>query len=183
MGSTYDNCDHPYYAGTTDPRVNCDVAPFTTDVLDCSPSIGRIFFGTEIIPYENVANEQKFAFDLRFIADYHSEARTYTQLSDLLGELTYQQDYARLGGQAGLVFHAGKYFKASAEFALTHDTDHWLTNENLGAPSTPAGTMINVDTHVGQNPNFDFRFDNPGSRFLLQNSIMGTLSVNLTAMF
>ncbi len=184
MGNTYDNCAHPFYAGTNDPRVNCGTAPFSSDVTRLQPEYqGGIFFGTEVVPYENVPAATKVAFDVRFIADYHSEARTYTQISDLIGQLTYQQDYARLGGQAGLVFHGGKYFKASAQFALLHDTDHWLTNENLGGPNTPSGTQINVDTHVGQNPNFDFRFDNPGSRFLLQNSLIGTLSVDLMAMF
>ena len=184
MGNTYDNCNHPIYSGTNDPRVNCGVAPFTTDVTRLQPEYqGGISFGTEIVPYEDVANFQKVAFALRFISEYHSQARTYTQLSDLLQELTEQQDYARLGGEAGIAFHAGKYFKATAGFTLVHDTDHWLTNENLGAPNSPAGTQINVDTHVGQNPNFDFRFDNPGSRFLLQSSIIGTLSVQLTAMF
>jgi hypothetical protein len=121
------------------------------------------------------------AFDLRFIAEYHSAARTYTELSDLLGELTYQQDYARLGGQVGLVIHGGKYFKGGVNFTLEHDTDHWLTDEDLGGPG--ASGQINITTHVGQNPNFDFRYDNPGSRFLLQDSVVGTLSVNLMAMF
>jgi hypothetical protein len=184
MGSTYDNCEHPTYAGTNDPRVNCGVAPFTSDVTRLQPEYqGGLWFGTELVPYENPSQFTKVAFDARFIAEYHSQARTYTQLSDLIGELTYQQDYARLGGQAGITVHGGKYFKATAGFSLVHDTDHWLTDENLGAPSTPAGTQINVDTHAGQNPNFDFRFDNPGSRFLLQSSIIGSLSVQLTAMF
>lgn len=186
MGNTYDNCQNPVYPSSNgDPRVNCGAGPYVSNVTRLQPEYqGGFIFGSELVPYENAAQFQKVAIDLRFISEYHSEARTYTQLSDLLQELTYQQDYARLGGQLGVALHAGKNFMAQLNFALLHDTDHWLTNENLGAPGN-SGT-VDVTSHTGsnpQNPNFDFRFDAPGSRFLLQNSIIGSLSASLTAMF
>ena len=183
QGTTYDNCQNPFPNSGGDPRSNCGKAPFTPEVTRLQPEYqGGFWFGTEVVPFENAAEFQKIAIDARVVTEYHSAARTYTQLTDLVQALTYQQDYARLGGQVGLYFHASKYLLATVNFALLHDTDHWLTQENFGGPNAPAGSKIMVGSPQ-QNPNFDFRYDNPGSRFLLQNSLLGSLSMNLEARF
>ena len=43
----------------------------------------------------------------------------------------------------------------------------------------PPGVAVDQVTSANQNPNFDFRYDNPGSRFLLQNSLIGALGIAL----
>ncbi len=186
-GRAYSNCAAPStYTRNTAPRVNCGVAPYTNDVTRIQPEIVvGTRFGTEIVAYQSEVpdNYTKVAFDISAIVEFHSSARTYTQLSDLLNALTAQDDFVRLGGQAGFSYRASKAFLMSIDFALVHDSDHWLTDEALGPPSDPSGTTVNPATHANQNPNFDFRYDNPGSRFLLQNSIIGTLGVTLLFMF
>jgi hypothetical protein len=179
-GSTYDNCSSPYPNSDGDARPNCDgVAPFTTAVTRLQPEtqVG-LWFGSELVPYESADRQKRFSFDLRLIAEFHSDSRSYSQLSDLLQTLTAQQEYGRLGGQVGMVIHASRFFRASLDFSLLHDTDHWLTQETLGAPNT-SNESVNLATHVGQNPNYDFRYDAPGSRFRLQNSVIGSLAFNL----
>jgi hypothetical protein len=179
MGSTYDNCSGPY-ANTTEARQNCNgIAPFTPQVTRLQPEtqVG-LWFGSELVPWESIDHQKRFSFDFRLVAEFHSDSRSYSQLSDLLQSLTAVQEYARLGGQVGLVIHASRFFRASVDFSLLHDTDHWLTQETLGAPNTP-NTSVDPVTHAGQSPNYDFRYDAPGSRFRLQNAVLGTLALNL----
>jgi hypothetical protein len=178
-GSTYDNCSSPY-ANTNDPRPNCGGGTlFTTTVTRLQPEtqVG-LWFGSELVPWETADQQKRFAFDFRLIAEFHSDSRSYSQLSDLLQTLTAVQEYARLGGQVGLVIHASRFFRASLDFSLLHDTDHWLTQETLGAPNAP-NSSVDVASHAGQSPNYDFRYDAPGSRFRLQNALLGTLALNL----
>jgi hypothetical protein len=186
-GRAFGNCGAPAtYPNNGALRVNCGVAPFTTSVTRIQPEIvAGSRFGTEIVAYQSEAPDTftKVAFDISAIVEFHSNARTYTQLSDLLQALTQQQDFMRLGGQVGFSYRASKGFLLAIDFALLHDTDHWLTQEALGPPSDPSGTTVNLVTHANQNPNFDFRYDNAGSRFLLQNSIIGTLGLTLLFMF
>jgi hypothetical protein len=183
-GRAFGNCDPPAtYPNNGATRVNCGVGPYTTAVTRIQPEIvGGTRFGTEIVAYQADAPDTftKVAFDISAIVEYHSPARTYTQVSDLLQALTQQEDFLRVGGQVGFSYRASKAFLLMIDFALVHDTDHWLTEEDLGPPS---GAPVNLSTHENQNPNFDFRYDNPGSRFLLQNSLIGTLSVTLFFMF
>jgi hypothetical protein len=183
-GRAFDNCASPgTYPNNGAARVNCGVAPFTSATTRIQPGfVVGTRFGTEIVAYQSnqAGSFEKMTFDLSAIIDYHSGARTYTQVSDLLQALTAQGDYVELGGQVGFHYRASKLFALAIDFALLHDSDHWLTQEALGPPS---GASVDPITHVNQNPNFDFRYDNPGSRFLLQNSIIGTLGVNLTFMF
>ena len=181
-GGAYDNCNNPYPNSHGEARVNCNSGPWSQWQTQIQPVyVGGFWFGSEFIAFENVEEQQKVSIDLRFITEYHSEARTYTELSDLLGALTYQQDFARLGAQLGLYLRPSKYFEVLLNFGLTHDTDHWLTMENLGQPAAGQSTI-----QVGspqQNPNFDFRFDNPGDRFLLQNSLIASFTGSLMFSF
>ena len=179
MGSTYDSCSSPFPNSGGDPRPNCGVGPFTTTTTRLQPETqAGLWFGTELVPYESSDGFKRFSFDLRLIAEFHSDSRSYSQLSDLLQALTAQQEYGRLGGEVGMVVHASKYFRLTLNFSLLHDTDHWLTQETLGAPDAP-NSSVDLTTHAGQNPNYDFRYDAPGSRFRLQNSLIGSLAFNM----
>ncbi|MHB8417973.1 MAG: hypothetical protein ACYDCL_07845 [Myxococcales bacterium] len=204
-GGVYSNCNTPYPgagegAGNSggEPRLNCGqsgsytTADGATGSYDWSYQatqatpvyVGGFWFGSEIVAYENPKEQQKVAFDLRFITEYHSEAETYTEVSDLLHALTYQQDFARLGGQAGIYLRPTKYFQLLLNGSLVHDTDHWLTIDNLGVAPTKNGAAEPVP--VGsplQNPNFDVRYDNPGDRFMLQNSLIWSFTATAMISF
>jgi hypothetical protein len=186
-GRAFDNCASPgTYPNNGAARVNCGVPPFTSSVTRIQPSL--VFgtrFGTEIVAYESdqPGSFTRVDFDISAILEFHGGALTYTQVSDLLQALTAQEDYLELGGQIGFHYRASKAFMLTIDFALLHDTDHWLTNATLGPPGAASGTPVDPETHQNQNPNFDFRYDNPGSRFLLQNSIIGALGVDLVFMF
>jgi hypothetical protein len=183
MGATYDNCSSPYANSGLDQRPNCGVGPFNVDTTRLQPETqAGMWFGTELVPYESSDGLKRFSFDLRLIAEFHSDSRSYSQLSDLLQALTAQQEYARLGGEVGLVVHASKYFRLTLNASVLHDTDHWLTQETLGAPNAPSST-VDLTTHAGQSPNYDFRYDAPGSRFRLQNSLIGSLAFNMMVSF
>jgi len=187
-GNVYNNCVAANgvgtYGNTSQERLNCPQTPgseWTTWNTQATPVyIGGFWFGSEFVAYENAKEQQKVAIDLRFITEYHSAALTYTEMSDLLQALTYQQDFARLGGQINLNLRPTKYFQLILSGSILHDTDHWLTNEDLGNPAPGSSTVL-VGS-AGQNPNFDFRYDNPGDRFMLQNSLLwsftGTLMVS-----
>ncbi len=173
-GSVYNNCSSPY-PGTTQLRDNCNTGPWTNYATEAQPVyIGGFWFGSEFIAFEDVPKQQKVSLDLRFLTEYHSEARTYTELTDLLQALTYQQDFARLGGSMNLYLRASRSFQLVLGAALAHDTNHWLTMENLGQP-TSGQSQITVRSPQ-QNPNFDFRWDNPGDRFMLVNSLIMTFN-------
>jgi hypothetical protein len=183
-GSTYNNCSSAYANSNGDQRPNCGgAAPFTTATTRLQPETqAGMWFGTELVPYESSDGLKRFSFDLRLIAEFHSDSRSYSQLSDLLQALTAQQEYARLGGEIGLVVHASRYFRLTLNASVLHDTDHWLTQETLEAPNA-SSTSVDVTTHAGQNPNYDFRYDAPGSRFRLQNSLVGSLAFNMMVSF
>ncbi len=197
-GGVYDNCDNPYPhsggeprgASPSQPGGNCGLVANGYDwsqaVTQAQPVyVGGFWFGSEFVAYENKEQDQKVALDLRFITEYHSQALTYTELTDLVQALTYQQDFARLGAQAGIYLRPTKYFELRLNFMLAHDTDHWLTMENLGgggANCSGASCDVGIGSQA-QNPNFDFRYDNPGDRFMLQNSLIGAFTGTLFVSF
>ncbi|MHB1843811.1 MAG: hypothetical protein ACYCWW_03120 [Deltaproteobacteria bacterium] len=180
-GNVYDNCSSPY-PGTSQPRDNCNTGPWNQATTQAQPVyVGGFWFGSEFVAFEDVEKEQKVSVDLRFITEYHSEARTYTELSDLLQALTYQQDFARLGAALNLYLRASRYLQVVLGASFAHDTDHWLTMENLGQP-TGGQTQVTVRSPQ-QNPNFDFRWDNPGDRFMLVNSLIAQFNGSLQFSF
>lgn len=112
-------------------------------------------FGSELVPYEDVAARQKIAFDLRLQADYTSRARWYNELTDATGKLLATQPYLTVGGRAGMVFRASEYVSVQASAGLAWVAPHDLTGED---PAFDAGG-------AATNPNFDWRYDAPGRRF------------------
>jgi hypothetical protein len=180
-GGAYDNCPGSY-TNNGGPRLNCGVGQWTTAVTRIQPTYsGGFWFGSEFVASENKEQRSKVVIDVRLTTVYFGPARTYTQISDLLQALTYQQDFLRVGAQVGLTLQASKTFLFHLRFGLAHDTDHWLTSESLGQPAAGSSTVDVGSTQ--QSPNFDFRYDNPGSRFLLQNSLIGSLGADVELRF
>jgi hypothetical protein len=160
--STYSNCEHAAeLAGR--PNGNGWLAEMNSNaVAGCAaegrdadaklPWIAGITFGTELVPYENPAEQQRVAVDFRVFADYTSSQRFYNELTDANGKLNWTDDYLTMGGYFGVYLRASKYVSLQGTASLSTATPHWLTGESMGDPSQPR-------------PNFDWRYDAPGRRF------------------
>jgi hypothetical protein len=170
--ATYSNCEHaPQMLARTNPEMNSQAA------LNCSalgskagpklPWIAGLTFGTELVPYENAAEQQRVAVDFRLFADYTSAARFYNELTDANGKLNWTEDYMTVGGYFGLYLRASRFVTLQATAALSTATPHWLTGEKLGAngdwPALGANGITEDPSQM--NPNFDWRYDAPGRRF------------------
>jgi hypothetical protein len=169
---TYSNCDHAaQMAGRPNPEmntqapVNCSATGSDADAK--LPWIAGITFGTELVAYENAAEQQRVAVDFRLFGDYTSSQRFYNELTDASGKLHWTEEYLTMGGFFGLYLRASKYVSLQATAALSTSTSHWLTGESLGKDgSRPAVGADGITTDPSQmNPNYDWRYDAPGRRF------------------
>ncbi len=116
------------------------------------PIVGTVQFGTEIVPWEVKAKDQKFYIDLRLLLSYHSEGKEMTPLYDALGTsedsgLTYAshpefaqtfpnyrwtgitdvENYGVFGATLSLGFVTSKWFKIHAGVSFHHQQEHFLT--------------------------------------------------------
>jgi hypothetical protein len=158
--STYSNCDHaadlvtPPVAGA-DPQLKAgaDVAcAANPDRWGAKlPKLASLTFGTELVPYEEAATNQKIALDLRVTADYTSASRWYNELTDATGKLLATEASMTFTGRVGVIFRASEYVSVQAAGSLGWVTPHYLTGEDLSSAAA--------------NPNFDWRYDAPGRRF------------------
>jgi hypothetical protein len=131
------------------------------------PWLAGMTFGTELVPYENAAEQQRVALDFRIFGEYTSSQRFYNELTDANGKLNWTEDYLTMGGYFGLYLRASKFVSLQASASLSTTTAHWLTGESLGGdPATPASW----------NPNFDWRYDSPGHRFRISEVSNFTMS-------
>ncbi len=180
---TYSNCEHAaQLLSRTNPEMNSQAA------LNCSalgskagaklPWMAGLTFGTELVPYDNPAEQQRVAVDFRLFADYTSAARFYNELTDMTGKLNWTEDYLTMGGYFGLYLRASRFVTLQATASLSTATSHWLTGEKLGADGGwPAVGANGITTDPSQmNPNFDWRYDAPGRRFRISEVATFTMS-------
>jgi len=156
---TYSNCDHAAeavaVAGPTGPQGRSDmVALCAADPKRWGarlPWYLALTFGTELVPYEDVAASQKIAFDLRVSGEYTSRARWYNELTHATGKLLTTGSHLTMTGRLALLLRASEYVSVQAAGTFGWTSSHDLTGEDL-------------DT-AASNPNFDWRYDAPGRRF------------------
>lgn len=178
----YSNCDKPSEPAAVaawDARMgrseNCMRDVWDKDETGLRPPhTGGFFFGTEATLYERPERHQRFVIDLRGFANYVSEGRYNNELSDLMGKLLYTTDYAQVGGHFGFVGQAAEFVVLRAYASWAYNTEHFLTNENIGkdfvveANGKTNGT-VDISTHPEEiNPNYDFRVDHQGRRFRIE---------------
>ncbi len=158
----FNNCDAPEVLGTPE---NCGSEHWSEDETGPKPRhVGGVFFGSEVIPWEDKKKDQKVVLDAGLIGEYHSEGRDYSEASFMLKKLTYNEQFARIGGQIGLYFRGAKYVMLRLNTGFTVDTEHMLTNESIGEDNN-GNDQVDLDNATGElNPNFDFRYDVPGRR-------------------
>jgi hypothetical protein len=150
---------------------------------------GGFQLGMEIIPYEHKELEQKLAIDFSFLARYFSQGRDYSEVSDVLGELTYTDEYLRTGFQAAIFFKVFRFATLDLTGAAMYDTSHYLTTEQLGCDGgcpdpglagfivrqfedVTTDGQVDPDIDSGErNPYFNPVLDTPGRRMRLEESI------------
>ena len=143
--------------------------------------------GVEVVPYENKALEQRFAIDLRGAGIYHGQQRTYTELSDLLNEVTMRDQYATFYGHLGFVFSAARFIRFDIGVNVGTDTNHFITGEKIGTDRDGNGILQLDQNGDGQidrdatesNSYFNPVIDTPGRRLRVEE----TLYVNAMAHF
>jgi hypothetical protein len=143
------------------------------DTGEKPPYLGTVVFGAELYAYDAPEKHQSLTIDLRGTGQYVSQGRYYNEMSDQLGKLLFTDQYLHMGATFGINFRGAEYVELRLAASYWHDTDHFLSNENVGndlngdgkvdlpaSPSTP-------DTTGELNPSYDFRYDGVGRRFLI----------------
>ncbi len=177
----YSNCDSPSKTSMGHPE-NCG-PNWSREETGLRPQhTGGIDFGTELTIFDRPERHQRVVFDLRGWMRYFSEGRIYNELSDLFGKLLTVSDYGQLGGQIGFVGQAAEFVILRASASLAYNTEHFLTNENVGKDLNGTGS---VETSVPEefNPTYDQRVDRPGRRFRVQEQFLFRIQVTATFNF
>ena len=179
----YSNCDdasaermgHPENCGKPGwDRAETGVKPVHT---------GGTQFGVEITAFEREDRHQKVTFDFRGFVNYFSEGRYYNEMSDLFGKLLYTSDYGQAGGQFGFVGQAAEFVILKAYTSFAYNSEHFLTNENIGKDLTGNGT-VDITTNPEEiNPNYDSRIDRVGRRFRLEQNFIFKIMITATFNF
>ncbi len=178
----YSNCDDASGGRLSYPG-NCG-ANWTRDDTGIKPAhTGGTVFGAEITVFEREDRHQRVAFDFRGWFNYVSEGRYYNEMSDLFGKLLYSSDYGQVGAQFGFVGQAADFIKLRAYTSFAYNTEHFLTNENIGKDLTGNG-VVDVTSHPEEiNPNYDFRADRVGRRFRIEQQYVFRIQVTATFNF
>lgn len=150
------------------------------------PHVGGILVGTEIIPIEEPNDGIRLSIGLQFAADYISRGRTYSELSDALGKLTYTDQYFALDGRLTFDLRLSKWVHFVTFLSLGTDTPHFLTSEPVGKDLTGNGEVrLPADGEVSEemNPNYDLRLDQPGRRLAITEVSVFAISTMLSINF
>jgi hypothetical protein len=163
---------------------NCGKEGWSREQTGIQPAhTGGSIFGTEITAFEREDRHQRVAFDLRGWFNYVSEGRTYNEMSDLFGKLLYSSDYGQVGGQFGFIGQAAEFVKLRASTSFAYNTEHFLTNENIGKDLMGNGVVDVTSAPEEINPNYDFRVDRVGRRFRIEQQYIFRIQITATLNF
>ncbi len=179
----YSNCDDADPSRLGNPQ-NCGGNGWSRDETGIRPQhTGGANFGTEITVFEREEKFQKVAFDFRGWFNYVSEGRVYNEMSDLFGKLLYTSDFGQIGGQFGVIGQAAEFIKLRAYTSIAYNTEHFLTNEDIGKDLNDNG-VVDVSTSPEEiNPNFDYRIDRVGRRFRIEQQYIFKLMITASFNF
>ncbi len=159
------------------------------------------WLGTEIVPYEYEEFDQKLAIDVGVTGRYFSPGRDYSELSDALAELTFTDEFVRLGAAAKVYFRAWKFIYFDVTGSVLYDTPHFLTTEPIGCdggcpapgllPRTialfqdvPRDEVVSLDLQDGErNPYYNPVVDTVGRRFKVEESFRFRLIAHVAVTF
>lgn len=185
----YSNCDdasaermgYPENCGYTPPdgkpgweRAQTGIQPVHT---------GGSIFGVEITAFEREDRHQRVSFDFRGFVNYVSEGRYYNEASDLFGKLLYTSDYGQAGAQFGFIGQAAEFVILKASLSFAYNSEHFLTNENIGK-DFDGNDRVDVTGNPSEiNPNYDFRVDRVGRRFRIEQQFVFVPQITATFNF
>ncbi len=179
----YSNCDDASAARMGRP-MNCGIEIWDREETGIQPAhVGGFVFGSEFNLFERAAMNQKIAIDLRAWLTYTSEGRYHNEMSDLFGKLLYNSDYMQVGGHFGITGHAAEFIHLKAYASWAYNTEHFLTNENIGSDLNNNGTVDVSNAPQEINPNFDWRIDRVGRRFRISEQMVFKINVSVSFNF
>ena len=144
----------------------------TPEVIGHQPrQFGGFVAGVEIVPYEDKKLKQRFSLELAGSATYFSEGRDYSEVADLFKEMTYTDQFVRVGGRAGLHFKTFDVFFFNIQGLLNYDTEHFLTIEDFGKDLDDANDEIDLDNPAERNPYYNPAIDTVGRRLRIEQSV------------
>lgn len=177
----YSNCFNQDTLGAPE---NCFTGPWTRKETGIkAPHMAGFLFGTEFTAFTDKTKGQKFVIDLRTMGNYVSGGRYYNELSSALRKLLATQDYFQVGGRVGVVASAGEAFTLRASGTFLYNTDHTLTNEQIGQDLNNNGVVDVTERPEELNPTFDFRTDLVSRRFRATESTMFRLELSAAFAF
>lgn len=180
------------------------LVPSKSNAFKRSPShVGKLNLGVEVVPLEDLKNNRKIAVDLGLRTAYYSEGRNYSELTDALGRLTYTEQYFYVGGVIAIYAQVAEFLRLKAGVGLGYNTEHFLTNEDVGKDlngdgqvTLPDGDDTTIDDlinpyYCGNDPDdvcqgmnstgTQYSFDQVGFRFKDEEHVL--FNAFLSAMF
>lgn len=180
----YSNCSHPTDLGNMGTPQNCGQGPWTRKETGIqSPTEAGFLFGSEFRLYEQKAQGQRLALDLRTQGTYVSEGRYYNEVTDVLRKLNYSEAYFRVGGSVGLTASTTENFKLHASGTFLYNTDHAITSEPYGKDLDGNGSVDPETNPLEINPNFDYRTDFVSRQFRVSQSTTFRFDFSASLMF
>ncbi len=187
---TYSNCEHAAQLAANAPPApemaswapqNCANALWRDRAGAKPPVVFGMTFGTELVPYEDRAAGEQVSIDLRLAADYYGAARWYNELTDATGKLLHTDPYLDLSALVGVYLRASRHFALKGMAEFHHETTHLISGEGLGRYGDDPSIAT---THPEQlNPNFDYRYDQPGHRFRVSETTVFTIRAGVEVTF
>jgi hypothetical protein len=181
----FDNCGNP--AQLADVAVANCASPAWRDEARYQPPVqAGLALGSEFVLDEDPRASRKIALDVRADLTYFGPGRDYTQVSDMLGKLTYAQEYLNVLGSFGIRARFARWAQARVYGTAGIDSPRFLTTESIGKDLNGSG-RVEVSGGTGgsfpeQNPTYDFRLDQPGRRLKADNvfiwGVAGTLALS-----
>ncbi|MBS2022000.1 MAG: hypothetical protein JST92_06290 [Deltaproteobacteria bacterium] len=181
----YDNCWHPENLADVATQ-NCLLAAWKNQTGYQPSYVGNFTLGTEFVAIETPRSEQKFAVDVHIDATWFSQGRTYSEVTDALGKLTYTDEHAQFTGNLGFYGRAARWLHFRVNGQVGVDTAHFITSEPIGKDLNGDGKILlsagAATKSQEQNPTYDFRLDQVGRRLRAEATLLwgisGTLSLN-----
>src|SRR5229473_1136687 len=181
----FDNCANPAALSEVAPA-NCANPAWLNEARYQPPVQAGFALGSEFVVSEDLQADRKIAFDVRGDVTWFGAGRDYSQVSDMLGKLTYVQGYVNAVASLGIYGRFASWARLRVYGTLGIDSSHFLTTESVGKDLNGNGT---VDVSGGrgipapeQNPTYDFRLDQPGHRLRAEDvltwGVAGTLALS-----
>jgi len=181
----YDNCWHPDQLADV-ATANCANDLWKNKTGYQPPYEASFTIGTELALYEDARGRQKFAIDVHGDVRYVGPGRTYTEITDALGKLTYAEEHVGATASIGLYGRAATWLQLRVAASAGIDSAHFITTEPIGKDFNNDGriTLSNgAGGSIEQSPTYDFRLDQVGHRLRAEPSISWGVSGTLAVTF